>query len=252
MRLAAIVLLVTGLLAACGDRGAGSPDVVGSWQFADGTADGAALPRPAGAGATLEVTPGELRGRSFCNSFSAGYRQDGDSIALDGLGGTEMGCEPELMAAESAFLGALGRITTAARDGADLVLTGDGVRLRFTPVVPAPDRDLAGTRWVLDTLVDGRTASSTVSSAAPGTLELAPGGPVTGSTGCRGFVGTWETAGDVLTLVVDRDDVGCPDDLGRQDAHVLAVLDSGPRWTVAADRLTLTADDGRGLGYRAG
>jgi hypothetical protein len=44
---------------------------------------------------------------------------------------------------------------TVARDGADLLLAGDGIRLRFSPVPPVPDRDLAGTRWVPDTLADG-------------------------------------------------------------------------------------------------
>ncbi|MGY1617716.1 META domain-containing protein [Geodermatophilus sp. SYSU D00691] len=249
------VLLVTGLLvlAACGgSAGSPRPDVLGSWELVSGSAGGAPLPRPAGVVATLVFGDGELSGRSFCNHFSGTYRLDDGALTVEGLGGTEMGCDPDVMAAETAFVSALGSVDRAALEGSELVLTGTGVALRFREPAPVPDREPAGTTWVLDTLVDGRSASSTVSTAEPGTLLLAPDGSLTGSTGCKPFRGTWSADGDVLTLVVDRDDVGCPEGLGRQDEHVLAVLDSGPTAAVDGDRLTLTAPDGRALGYRAG
>jgi hypothetical protein len=66
-----------------------------------------------------------------------------------------MGCEPDVMAAESTYLATLASVDTAVRDGADLLLTGEGVELRFGPVAVVPDSALEGTRWQLDTLVDG-------------------------------------------------------------------------------------------------
>ena len=156
------------LVAGCAERGgsAAATDVVGAWFLAEGSADGEPLPQPPGPHATLDVDPDTLSGRSFCNHYSSTYRLDGDSLAIDGLGGTEMACEPEVMAAETAYLSALGRTDTVVRDGDDLVLSGDGVRLRFSPVPPVPDRSLAGTRWVLETLVEGEVASSTVGEPA--------------------------------------------------------------------------------------
>ncbi|MGY1602683.1 META domain-containing protein [Geodermatophilus sp. SYSU D00815] len=249
------VLLVAGLLvltACAGSPAAPQPDVLGAWELASGSAGGSPLPRPAGGTATLVFEEGQVSGRSFCNHYSGSYALDRGALTIEDLGGTEMGCDPDVMAAETAFIRALAAVDRAVLEGAELVLTGADVALRFRALASVPDRQPAGTTWVLDTLVDGPTASSTVSTAEPGTLLLAPDGSVTGSTGCKPFLGTWSVAGDVLTLVVDRDDIGCPAELGRQDEHVLAVLDSGPRWAIDGDRLTLTAPDGRALGYGAG
>lgn len=247
----ALLLLAAALLVAgCAERGGGSAasDVVGEWFLAEGSADGNPLPQPAGPQATLTVAPETLSGRSFCNHYSSTYRMHGADLAIDGLGGTEIGCEPDVMTAETAYLGALGRADTVGLDGADLLLTGDGVRLRFSPVPPVPDRDLVGTRWVLDTLIHGDVAGSTLGN--PATLVLAADGTLSGSTGCRSLTGRWAVTGDALVvegLIADGD---CPPDVSGQDAQVTGVLaDSQP--AVQGDRLTLTGTDGRGLVYRA-
>jgi heat shock protein HslJ len=250
-----LVLAVALLLAGCAERSGGSAatapgsDLVGEWSLAEGSADGDPLPQPAGAHATLDVGPGELGGTSFCNHYSSTYRLDGATLAIDGLDGTDMGCEPGVMAAESAYLSALGRADTVALDGADLVLTGDGVRLRFSGVPPVPDRDLVGTRWVLDTLVEGNVAGSTLGDHA--VLVLAADGALSGSTGCRSLSGRWVLDGDTLTVTGLTAGGDCPADVGRQDAHVTSVLADDARAEIAEDRLTLTGTDGRGLVYRA-
>jgi heat shock protein HslJ len=245
MLLAAALLLV-----ACGGGAGTTPDVSGEWQFAGGTAGGADLPRPAGAGATLEFDGEELRGSAFCNHWFSSYRLDGSSFSVDGLGSTEMGCEPDVMAAESAFLAALGEVDSLAAADDALLLTGDGVELRFTPVAAVPDSPLEGTRWVLETLVDGPTAGST--SGDPAVLTLDADRTAEASTGCRTITGTWLVEDG--SLVIDDllgDGATCPPTVERQDAHVSAVLQSGPTMQVDEDRLTLTAGDGRGLVYRA-
>ncbi|WP_324274385.1 META domain-containing protein [Blastococcus brunescens] len=206
-------------------------------------------PRP-GAGATLRIDEQELSGVAFCNSYFASYRLEGSSLAIDGLGRTEMACEPEVMAAESAYLDALGAVRTASTDGKDLVLTGDRVELRFTQVAPVPDSPLEGTRWVLETVVQGETASST--TGEPAVLLLDSDRTAEATTGCRTITGTWLVEDG--SLVIDDlmgDGATCPPDLERQDAHVTAVLHGGPAMEIEEDRLTLTADDGRGLAYRA-
>ena len=76
------------------------PDIVGAWELADGTTGGMPIPRPAGGRATLTVERDILGGTAFCNSYGGGYRLRGDRIELHHAGGTEMACEPELMAAE--------------------------------------------------------------------------------------------------------------------------------------------------------
>jgi heat shock protein HslJ len=247
----ALSLAAVLVLAACGGGGgAGAPDVVGEWEFAEGTADGVALLRPPGSGATLQLDDAEVRGVSFCNHYFSSYRSSGTSFSFDGIGGTEMGCEPDVMAAESAYLAALGAVDTAAREDDALVLIGDGVWMRFAPVAPVPDSPLEGTRWVLETVVDGATATSTLGE--PAVLLLDRDRRASASTGCRSITGTWLVEDG--TLVIDdllADGGDCPADVERQDAHVTAVLQSEPRAEIEEDRLTLTGDGGRGLVYRA-
>ena len=246
-----LVLLGALALAACGTQagaGGGTADVEGEWHLTSGTADGAELPAPPGTQATLHLAGEEARGTAFCNSWFATARLDGSALALEGIGQTEMGCPPEVMAAESAYLAALGGVRTVAARDDELVLTGDGVELRFSRVAPVPDSPLAGTRWVLDTLVDGGTASSVLDDAQ---LDLAPDGTATASTGCRTIGGTWRTDGDSLVLDAAYDAFGCLPPADRQDEHVLGVFAARPLAEIDGDRLTLTAADGRALGYRA-
>jgi heat shock protein HslJ len=248
---AALLLAVALVLAACAERGAGSPaasDVLGEWELTDATAAGAPLPRPAVGRATLVLDGGQVGGVSFCNRYSGTYRLDGDALEIDGLGGTEMGCEPDVMAAESAYLTALGGAGTARVEGGELVLTGDSVTLRFRRPAEVPTSELTGTDWVLDTLVEGETVSSVASGS---TLRLEADGTVGGTTACRTFSGTWTAAGNALTVTdLVTDDRACPEDLRRQDEHELAVLGNPTTLEITEDRLSLTGAAGIGLIYR--
>jgi heat shock protein HslJ len=243
-----VLLVAVLLLVACAAPGSGAADDIrGEWQLVEGTADGVPLPQPAGAQATLVFEDGQLSGRSFCNHYGSTYRIDGTSLELDGLGGTEIGCEPEIAEAESAYLAALGAVDTVAVEGDVLTLTGPDVSLTFRPVPPVPTSEPAGTRWVLDTLIDGETASSTLGE---GFLLLDPDGTAEASTGCRTITGRWLVEEGRL-VIDDLIATGeCAPDVARQDAHVTAVLESGPALEIEENRLTLTAPDGRGVLYR--
>lgn len=247
-----LLLVVVLALAGCGTGAASDgPDLAGVWRLTAGTADGADLPQPPGSSATLDLTADEARGTAFCNSWFATVRHDGEALSFDGIGSTEMGCMPDVMAAESAYLAALGAVGTVARDGGELVLTGEGVELRFEPVPAVPDSPLEGTRWVLESLVDGPTASSTLGE--PATLLLGTDSRAEATTGCRTLTATWLLEDEVLVLDdLLPDGAPCPPDLVRQDEHVTAVLQAGPAVELREDRLTLSAPDGRGLVYRAG
>ncbi|WP_164704677.1 META domain-containing protein [Blastococcus litoris] len=249
MHRAALLLAAVLALAACGGGAGSGPDLAGEWEFTGGTADGAALPRPDGTAATLEVDGDELRGTAFCNHWFASYRLDGSSFTVSGLGSTEMGCAPDVLAAESAFLAALGAVDTAASGDDGLLLSGDGVELRFTRAASVPDSPLEGTRWVLETVVDGATASSTVGE--PAVLRLDGDGTAEATTGCRTITGRWLLEDGAL--VIDdllADGIDCPPEVAQQDVAVSSVLGGSPATEVTEDRLTLTADDGRGLVYR--
>lgn len=247
-----LVLLLAGVLAlaGCGTESASdAPDVTGEWQLASGTAIGADLPVPPGATATLALSGGEANGTAFCNRFFASYDLDGSSFSMGDIGSTMMACEPDVMAAESAYLEALAGVDTAVLEAGDLLLTGAGIELRFTPVPVVPDSPLEGTRWLLETLVTGDAASSVQGEPS---LELRADGTAGFTTGCRTLTGTWLL--DDEALVLDDllpDGAACPPELAGQDEHVTAVLQAGPAVRAGEDRLTLTGPDGRGLVYRA-
>ncbi len=248
-RASALLVAVLFAAAGCGEGTgpAAGPDVTGQWHLVEGTADGVTLPST---GATLQLGNGEAGGVSYCNHYFGTYRLEGDSVAFEGLGGTEMGCEPDVMAAETAYMSALGAVDTAAVEADALLLTGNGVRLRFSPVAPVPASPLEGTHWVLETLVEGEVASSTVGE--PAVLLLDEDRTAQASTGCRSITGTWLLEDEAL--IIDdllADGAECPADVRTQDELVSGVLGAGPQVEIEENRLTLTVRDGRALVYRA-
>jgi heat shock protein HslJ len=224
-------------------------DIGGSWELVELLHDGLPHPLPGGGPATLDVEAGMVGGRSFCNSFSGTYRLDGDALTISGLGGTEMGCAPEVMAAERTYLDALGAVDTAAVEDGELRLRGQDAELRFHRPPPAPVRDLVGTRWVLETLLHEDMASSTLGE--PAVLVLAADGGLSGSTGCRTLSGRWARTDELLVVPQLRADGDCPPDVRAQDEHVLTVLDGETTAAVDGDLFTLTGVEGRALVYRA-
>lgn len=129
------------------------------------------------------------------------------------------------------------------------MLRGDGVELRFTARPPVPDAELAGTAWVLDTLLEGEVASSTVAEA---TLRIGDDGTTAGGTGCNELSAMAEVVDgrlQVAELTTTR--IGCEDAVAAQERHVLDVLQGSPALTLEGPRMTLLLDDGRGLVYRA-
>jgi heat shock protein HslJ len=265
----AAVAVMAIALGACGDDsdpagGATVPPVttpaaepttpIGAWRLSSATVDGAPIDATADeiAKATLVVEDGTVGGTAFCNSYGgdATFAPDG-TLAIAGLSMTEMACEPShLMELEQIFAAHLVSATAWSVDGDTLTVTGpdaDWVFAREAPVEPAA---LVGTEWVLDTLIEGDAASN-----APGmesaTLVFGDDGSLSGSTGCRTFTGRWSQQGATIVVPELALDGTCPADEEALDSAVVGVLE---RMTVEIDgpRLTLTAEDGTGLSYRAG
>ncbi len=241
----AVVLAVVG----CGTGAGTPPEVVGEWELVEFSQDGRVVPEPLGGRATLTFTDDEVEGTSFCNSYSGTYRLDGEDLTVSGLGGTEMGCAPELMDAEAAYLAALGAVEQAATEDGYLVLSGGDAELTYRPIPEVPPSDLTGTGWVLETLLDGDVASSPTGDRA--VLELADGGTLTASTGCRELTARWTLEGDVVRVTdADPADASCDPDVAAQDEQVSAVLSRDFQVAVSGDSLTVTGTGGLGLVYR--
>ena len=245
-------------LAACGKEaagGSGTPggSIEGSWTLVEGTVGAEPLHSLGAQAVTLTIEGGDASGTSACNSYFGTVEIDGATVRFGGLGGTEMACEPGVMTLERAYLAGLAAVREAAVEDDQLVLTGDGVELRFDPVEPVEPSALVGTPWVLEAIIGAGGPDGSASSPVgqPATLLLAADGKVTGSTGCNGFGSRYELTDDQLTVgEVVQTLVGCEPDVAAQEAALLAVLAEPLTVSIDGTILTLSAQDGSGLVYR--
>ena len=224
--------------------------MVGDWVLTGGSIDGADAPVLDDHRITMTITGSTVGGTAACNSYGGEIVMRADGLHLENLAQTEMACREPAMSAEAAFLGALARVRQIAREDDELVARGDRVELRFAALQPPPTADLVGTAWVLDTVLVGDVASSTVGE--PATLELRDDGTFSGSTGCRTFSGDWMEQGDqIVAPSWDLDQTTCPAELSAQDDHVVSVIGDGFIPSIEGNLLTLIDPGGIGLVYRA-
>jgi heat shock protein HslJ len=217
------------------------------------TQDGRDRPLVAGTLVRIELSERELRAHAGCNHlFGTIESTAGGTLVVSDMGGTEMGCEADRHAQDQWLVDLLTSSPSWSLDGDLLVLTSGTTTMRLLDRrVADPDRPLEGTRWLVDTIIQGDTA---MSIAAEEVAELHfSDGEVTGFTGCNELSGTYRIDGDRLHLVsfVQTDQHCGPEAMVLEDA-VLAIESSGVEYRVVAGRLTLTAPDGRGLGLHAG
>lgn len=240
---------VTLILSGCSLlSGGASASLDGEWRLQVGTNQGQPVPIVAGSQITLKIKGTQAGGSAACNLYGGTIQVSGSTVSISALSMTEMACQENLMASEAAYLAALPRVTTAARGGDSLVLSGPQVELRFALVPPLADAPLIGTVWVLESLIRGDAVSSTVGD--PASLELRADGTLSATTGCRDISGRYAISGNQVQVTLDPYDLfACAELLGGQDTHVLAVISSGFSIAIEGERLTLTAG-AKGLGYR--
>ena len=254
-RLLTMFLALLLLFAACGDTTGGSnegatPGLDGAWVLVAGTIDGVTLVLNDQYRVTMTIDGSEINGRAACNGYGGSVSIENGTFLLDEVFLTAMGCEPEVMETESMFMQGLSNITNATRSGDTALLTGDGVDYKFEIVPPVPTADLIATTWVLDAIIRGDTASSTISTADPATLSFDPDGTFTGSTGCREISGRYVVTGDTVQFTSFGATGECGSDLVSQDGQVISVLESGFTVEINGNRLTVVAPGGEALSYR--
>jgi heat shock protein HslJ len=249
-RIFLLAVLALSILA-CGQSEPGEPvDITGGWQLVSGTADGAPLTLIENHPVTIEFNAGLYGGTAACNGYGGSYSLDGDALELGAASITEMACEPpETMTLERLYMTALLTVDMVTMEEGNLVLSGPSVDLVFQPLAAPETADLLGTVWVLDTLIQGETASSAGGERA--TLEFFSDGSFIGSTGCRGLTGTYiETAIGFSTTEMAANGE-CPEELHGQDSLVVTVLGGEFRVLIEKGFLTLTVAGDEGLTYRA-
>jgi heat shock protein HslJ len=256
---AAFVVLLTCSVAACGD----DSEAV--------TTPSTAVVAPEPWGRSFLATDGppvrieftaehELRAQIECNTYSAPATIVAGVLRVENLGGTEMGCDPERHEQDEELAAFLMSGPTLTLEDEKLTLTGETDTLVLTDrVVADPDRPLEGTRWVVDSLIDGDSVSSVPAGAGEAYLELAAGA-VSGSGGCNEFSGEAVVDDGTITFgALVTTDMACDPAVMAHEAAVLAVLTGEVEWQIEARTLQLIstedgpsgADGPPGLGLRA-
>ncbi|HET9773057.1 MAG TPA: META domain-containing protein, partial [Acidimicrobiia bacterium] len=142
-------------------------------------------------------------------------------------------------------------------DGPTLTLENGTTRMVLDDrKVADPDRALRGTKWVVDTIIEGESASS-VPAGAEAHLTVGDGDDrdhFTGHAGCNGMGGTSvvdEKAATITFSEVITTKMACEDDRMRLERAVLATLDGPVAYRIDADRLHLDGPGGHGLILKA-
>jgi len=272
VRILAPLVVLALAAAACGDdepvaTGAGPGGVPLAEEYVSIEVTAGGEPRPLVPGTEIRLTfDGDRIGASLgCNQLGGRFSVDGTRLVVEDLSTTEMGCDPERHEQDQWFADLLTGRPQLLTSG-DEIQINDGhtrVVLRDTEVAE-PDRPLLETTWEVDGFVDGDVAMS-VAVDRPGTLQLLDTGVVVGFDGCNELGHGTDDAGtptDALRYEVDGDQltfrgdpvstlVACEGPAAEHAERYRAVLAGTVTWTVDADRLTITAPDGRGVTYRA-
>jgi heat shock protein HslJ len=115
----------------------GTSDTSGEWQLASGSLDGAPIGLVDGHPITLLINGDQMSGDASCSSYSGPIAITGGTVVVGDVIETLMACvDKRRMAAETSYLSALKRVSSIARAGTSLTLSGNRVELRFIAQSP--------------------------------------------------------------------------------------------------------------------
>jgi heat shock protein HslJ len=124
----------TGPVLAFEPRAASGPVIDGDWLVVEYNDGQGSLVVVEDGSVQVSIAAGQLTGNAGCNGFFGSITQDGASITVSQVGGTEMYCDG-LMEREAAVMASLQASTQVQADGTGLVLLDDAgtVQIRLVP-----------------------------------------------------------------------------------------------------------------------
>lgn len=202
-------------------------------------------PEGQAADATVRFEAGRVQGFGGCNRFTGAYTIDGDRVHIEALAATMMACEPAVMEAESAFLGALGGAHHASLDAGRLTLAAAGDASAPLVFEPVPPPRLDGVQWEVTGFNNGRQA--VVSPLVGTTLQLSfEDGAVVGHAGCNRFRAAYQQDGGSLRVEPPAATRMFCDGEGvmEQEQQFLDALASATAWSIERGMLDMHRADG--------
>ncbi len=232
-----------------GGSGAGGSLEGVTWVLSDASIEALVGQVPDGARVDLTFEAGQAAGSAACNTYSGGYETDGSSLTLGDFAVTQMACKDALMALETAYLTALGDVTTYAVSDGSLTLSGGDTDLTFAEEPEAEDLPLVGTTWTLTTIaVPGSDVVGSVLAGTELTLVLADDETFTANGGCNQMNGSYALDGSSITLSsISSTMMTCGTDIDEQEQAYSASLEATDSYEIAGNQLTLQDVDGADL-----
>jgi heat shock protein HslJ len=193
---------------------------------------------------------GRLIADAGCNSMQAAVNLGGGRIEVSGLAMTGMGCAAALQEQDSWLSRFLSARPSWKLDGNTLVVSSPTTEVTLADrKVAEPDLSLRGTRWTVDTILDGEVASSTPATAS--TSLVFDKDTVAVSAGCNSGSGTYQLSGNTIRIGdIATTRKACEPDLMSLENAVLAVLHGDVSYQIDSDRLILKQATGKGLQLR--
>ncbi|MCZ4499231.1 MAG: hypothetical protein JWQ74_1784 [Marmoricola sp.] len=184
-----------------------------------------------------------------CNTMSGSYTLDGTRLTVTGLASTEMGCEARLMDQDTWVAGLFAKPVQLSTGTHPTIIAGSTVLSLADRRTVAPDKPLAGTKWLLDSRYDAESASS-VPAGIVAYLELVDG-TVTVYDSCNGGSGPVRVQGATIVFEERVQNLrGCTADDGGVEKAFADVLAGTTTYAVTEDSLRITKGTS-GLGFRA-
>lgn len=185
-----------------------------------------------------------------CNSMQGSVRLDGGKIDVSDLAATGIGCPQQLMEQDTWLSQFLSSKPSWKLDGDTLQVSSPTTSATLLDrKVAEPDLPLQGTKWTVNTLMDGEVASSSP-TAASAWLQFDKD-TVQVSAGCNSGSGTYRVSGNTLTVGdIATTRKACEPDIMTLENAVLGTLRGQVTFEIDSDRLTLKQPSGKGLELR--
>jgi heat shock protein HslJ len=196
---------------------------------------------------------GRLIARAGCNMMQGKVNTADGKLVFDGdLASTAMGCDKARTDQDSFVGSVLGASPSWKLANDRLTITSGTTTLDMAPRESVtPNKDLVGTGWVLDTLLDGNVASSMPAGVPPVTLVF-DGKKVVADTHCNGVWAEYTVTGGTIEFKQGASTlIGCGPEIERGENAMREVLTGEVTFEITADRLTLNNLSGKGIQLHA-
>ncbi|HSJ70849.1 MAG TPA: META domain-containing protein [Acidimicrobiia bacterium] len=200
----------------------------GDWILASG------VPIVDGYPITFSVDGDAFSGAAACNRYGGTITLSGDALVLSDIFQTEMACtDAGVMESESAFLAALGAVTSWSIVDGQLRLDGPGEPLVFDPSTEEPSEAFEGTTWIL-------VSGSPIVDGYPITFSV-DGDTFGGTSACNVYGGAITRSDDSIVLSeIFQTKMACMDTgVMEAESAYLTALAAATHWSIVDGQLQL-------------